>query len=59
MLKYSLQFSFLFSIQYLVFMLFCFGLLSFPAHTKEAFNLQLALIAIAGFVLVVTGFIGG
>lgn len=59
MLKYSLQFSFLFSIQYLVFMLFCFGLLSFPAHTKEAFNLQLALIAIAGFVFAATALVGG
>lgn len=59
MLKYSLQFSFLFSIEYLVFMFLCFGLLSFPAHTKEAFKLQLGLIAGAGLLLAATGFIGG
>jgi hypothetical protein len=38
-------------------MLLCFGILSFPAKTKEAFQMQLWLVAIAGLTLIATVFI--
>lgn len=59
MLKYSLQFAVLFSVEYLVFMFLCFGLFAFPSRIKEGFQMQLVLIAGAGIVLVATAFIGG
>ena len=59
MLKYSLQFSVLFAIEYLVFMFLCFGLFAFPSPIKEGFQMQLTLITGAGIVLAATAFIGG
>jgi hypothetical protein len=57
MSQYSLQSIIFFSVNYLLFIMLCFGVLAFPAPIKEGFKLQLILIVVVGIILIATAFI--